>query len=221
MEQKKAVVIVMTVVLLWGLAPAAWAQRGMGDTSGVVRQGLRPATVTLQGKVLRVITGPCEKATGRSDIGTHFILKTEQGREQNIHLGPAHLVQGVTDLLSDGGTVAVRVFRTEKMPQGHYNAVTVTLGNKTIRLRDPNLRPVWAGQVPLRAYRSDIDWLNSREQHGVYRSRQIGPYQCPGPHPRWRRGYSSERMGRGQGYGRRWRCQGGPSRLGRQRRAWR
>jgi hypothetical protein len=221
MEQKKAVVIVVTVVLLWGLAPVAWAQRGMGDTSGVVRQGLRLETVVLQGQVLRVITGPCEKATGRSDIGTHFILKTEQGREQNIHLGPAHLVRGVTDLLSDGATVSVRVFRTEKMPQGHYNAVTVRLGDKMMRLRDQYLRPVWAGRAPSMSYRSDVNYLNTDRQCSVYLPRQLGPYQSP--QPRLRRGYSSGRMGqgRGRGQGRGWCCQGGQSRFGRQRRAWR
>ncbi len=88
MERKQLLGVFLAMAVLYGLSPVAWAQRGMGDDSGVVRQGLRPATVTLQGTVVRVIIGPCEKGTGRSDIGTHFVLKTEQGQEQNIHLGP-------------------------------------------------------------------------------------------------------------------------------------
>lgn len=221
MEQKRTVAIFWAFVLLWGLVPVTWAQRGMGDASGVVRQGLRPTTVTLRGEVLRVITGPCEKGTGWSDIGTHFILNTEQGQEQNIHLGPAHLVRAVTDRLSDGGAIVVNAFRTEKMPPGHYNAITVMLNKQTIRLRDQNLRPVWAGQAPWGASRSDMNWSTGRAQRGAYGPRQVGPRQSPGPRPHCRRGYSWEGMGRGRGWGRRWRCQDGPSRLGRQRRAWR
>ena len=80
MRRKRTVAISWALVLLWGLVPVSLAQRGMGDASGVVRQGLK----------------------------------------------------------------------TEKMPQGHYNAITVTLDNRTIRLRDPNLRSAWAGQAPLR-----------------------------------------------------------------------
>jgi hypothetical protein len=221
MKRKRTVAISWALVLLWGLVPVSLAQRGMGDASGVVRQGLKPASVTLQGTVARVIIGPCEKGTGQSDIGTHIILRTEQGQEQNIHLGPAHLVQGVTDLVSDGGAVTVHAFRTEKMPQGHYNAITVVLDTQTIHLRDRNLRPVWAGQTPLNANRSDMNWQNGREQRAVNLPRRFESHQYPGPRPLCRMVYSWVVMGRGRGWGRRWCCQGGPSRFGRQRRAWR
>ena len=135
------------MVVFSSLASVTLAQRGMGDATGVVRQGLSPEIVALQGEVVRIITGPCEKSTGPSELGTHFILKIEQGQERNIHLGPAHRVQSVTDLLSGGGVVSVSAFRTDKMPEGHYNAVTVMLGNRMIRLRGQNLRPVWAGST--------------------------------------------------------------------------
>jgi hypothetical protein len=34
-------------------------------------------------------TRPFHKATGQSDIGTHFILETEKAQAQNVGLGPA------------------------------------------------------------------------------------------------------------------------------------
>jgi len=220
MEWKKAVIMVMAIVLLWGLVQPSWAQRGMGDASGVVQQGLRPEIVTLKGKVLRVITGPCAQSTGRFGIGTHFILQPEHGPEQNVHLGPAHLVQAAVRLLAQGEAVSVQAFRTEKMPPGHYNAITLTLDKQTICLRDQTLKPVWAGQAPLRVYGSEMGWPSYGAQRSVYRSRQVGAFLGRGPSFRCRGGYSWGRKGRGRGRGRRWGCQAGPRGLGRQWRAW-
>jgi hypothetical protein len=148
MKRTKDTLLFAVTVALLSFASVTLAQRGMGDAIGVVRQGLSPEIVVLQGEVVRIITGPCEKSTGPSELGTHFILKIEQGQERNIHLGPAHLVHNVTDLLSGGGTVSVSAFRTDKMPEGHYNAVTVMQGDQMIRLRGQNLRPVWADNTP-------------------------------------------------------------------------
>lgn len=217
MERNKLLTILLSIAVLLGLGPPSFAQRGMGDANGVVRQGLKLDTVILQGDVVRVITGPCEKSTGRSEIGTHFILKTEQGEERNIHLGPAQLVQGVADMLSTGSNVTARVFRTEKMPKGSYNAVTITVDNKTMRLREPNLRPVWAGRTRSgRRYQSDIDWLKRRDGRGVRSPRQLSESDiCLRPQPYCRRGYLSGRIGRGRGRGQ---GQGWGQRQGRGRR---
>ena len=76
---------------------------GRAGEGGVHLNSARGGTIT------------CEQGTGRFDIGTHFILKTEQDQERNTHLGPAHLVKGVADLLSEGDTVTAYAFRTEKM----------------------------------------------------------------------------------------------------------
>ena len=219
MERKRVNALFMIMAFFLGIAPVTLAQRGMGDAIGVVRQGIKPEIVTLQGKVVRTITGPCEKTTGPSDMGTHFILKVEQGQEQNIHLGPAHLVQGVTDLLAHGSTVSVCGFRTDKMPQGHYNAVTVMLGNKTIRLRGENLRPVWAGRTGSVPDGADIGQVNSRHNRRGWSARWPGgSYQRLQPSPHGCRFRSPKRSDRGQGRGRC--CQGRQSRRRMQRSIW-
>jgi hypothetical protein len=201
MEWKRVNTLCLVVAVLLGLAPATLAQRGMGDATGVVRQGLKPEIVTLQGKVVRIITGPCKQTTGQADIGTHFILKLKQGPETNIHLGPAHLVQGVTDGLASGGTVSVTAFRTEKMPKANYNAVTVTVGNKTLRLRNPNLRPVWAGQALVNSHGETV---NNEDMANVPAQGQ--PYQSAFSGPRSGRGNARMKMAWGQGRGRDFRC---------------
>ena len=124
------------------------AQRGMGDRQGVVRQGVAAQVMRLRGEVTGVKTAPCENIAG-GDIGTHFLLKTDAGEEYNIHLGPAEVVKDVAAVLTTGREVAVRVIRTEKMPQGHAVAVTIRLDGRLLRLRDEELRPVWAGRGPI------------------------------------------------------------------------
>jgi len=201
MEWKRVNTLCLVVAVLFGLAPATLAQRGMGDASGVVRQGLTPEIVTLQGKVVQIITGPCKNTTGQAEIGTHFILKLKQGQKQNVHLGPAHLVQGVTDLLANGGTVSVKAFRTEKMPQANYNAVTVTVGNKTLRLRAQNLRPVWAGQALMNRRGKTVNLRNIANVPTPGK-----PYQNAFAGPYYGRTNARIKMGWGQGRGRGFRC---------------
>jgi len=217
MKRKKDRFLSVVMAVLLSLAPVTLAQRGMGDAVGMVRQGIKPEIVALQGKAVRIITGPCEKSTGPSELGTHFILKIEQGQERNIHLGPAHLVQNVTDLLSGGGTVSVSAFRTDKMPEGHYNAVTVMLGNQMIRLRGQYLRPVWAGnmrlvpELPVVAQGKGRQDCSGRLQRGMGRSCQ-NFQRCH----HWGRFWASQKTCRGRG-----RCgQVGQPRRGMQRRLW-
>jgi hypothetical protein len=137
---------VAAVVFAIGLSSAAFAQRGMGDAQGVAQQATKPKVVSLSGKVLKVETAPCEMTTGRSLLGTHFVMKTSDKKKVNIHLGPAGAVDFVTKNLSQGLEVEVTAFRTEKMKEGHYVARTLAFGSRTVELRDETLRPAWAGR---------------------------------------------------------------------------
>ncbi len=128
----------------WG-ASEALAQKGMGDPTGVARQAVKPEVVSLTGKVVSVESGPCELTTGPAAIGTHVMLETEDGESLNVHLGPQVAVAELAKRLKRGTALSISAFRTEKMPEGHYVAQSLTLGNKTIELRDASLRPVWAG----------------------------------------------------------------------------
>jgi hypothetical protein len=138
--RSRLITIFVTLVMF---SVSANAQKGMGDSTGIAQQAVKPAVTTLSGKVLEIKTGPCEKTTGKSRIGTHLIIQSD-GTELNIHLGPENAVDHVIDQLAIGSPVTFDVFRTEKMPENAYIAKSVTLGDKVIHLRDDNLRPSWA-----------------------------------------------------------------------------
>jgi len=131
-------------------ASGVYAQKGMGDPAGVVRQGLRPTPRMLSGKLISTETHPCEKTTGPSPAGTHLIVTGDDGREYNLHLGPADAVAAIVDTLDPGAPIAARVFRTSNMAEHHYVVITLMPGgDRVITLRDANLRPFWSIQSRL------------------------------------------------------------------------
>jgi hypothetical protein len=165
----------------------AEAQRGIGQTSGIARQGLEVQRVTLSGVVVEVEVGPCENTTGRSLVGTHFFLKTPDGKTLNIHLGPADQMEEIVDALRVEEKVQVQAFRTERMQADHYVARSITVGGEVLRLRDDNLRPVWAGPPGRSADGLAPDGRGSRQGWRT------------GPGSGWNRG-----AGGGRGTGRDW-----------------
>lgn len=136
---------VCAVLLAWALPVEAFAQRGMGDAVGIAQQAVKPALVSISGTVRAVVTQPCEQTTGRSYLGTHLVLTTEEDAEVNVHLGPAVRVGAIVDKLEVGMSVKLAVFRTDKMPENHFVAQVIEVNDETLRLRDDNLRPLWAG----------------------------------------------------------------------------
>ena len=143
---KNAIVAVVTVVTLgnW-LVGAACAQKGTGDATGVAQQVVKPEVTSLSGKIVEIKTGPCEATTGRSPVGTHIILETPEKQKMNVHLGPATVVAETVAKLTIGQEITVRAFRTDKLKDHHYVAVSLSFDKTTIELRDDALRPVWAG----------------------------------------------------------------------------
>jgi hypothetical protein len=143
---KTAKLLLITLVLACGTSVRnAEAQRGMGQTVGVAKQAVKPEIVTLSGTLTEIKTGPCEQTTGHSPIGTHLLLKTHKGDVLNIHLGPQAAVADAVAKLSTGKELSILAFRTDKMPEKHYTAQSLTLGETTVTFRDAGLRPVWAG----------------------------------------------------------------------------
>jgi predicted Fe-Mo cluster-binding NifX family protein len=76
-------------------------------------------------------------------------MELSEGKTVNVHLGPAAAVESVAKELSPGNEVKVEAFRTKKLKKGHYIARSVTIGDRTIELRDKTLRPRWAGRRDL------------------------------------------------------------------------
>lgn len=134
------------VLTCGALVTSTHAQRGVGESTGVARQAIKPEIVTLSGKLVEIRTGPCEKTTGRSPIGTHIFLETDKGDNLNVHLGPQWAVADTAATLKVGTRLTVKAFRTAKMPEKNYVAQSLAFGETTVDLRDEGLRPVWGGQ---------------------------------------------------------------------------
>lgn len=135
-------------------AQTAPAQRGMGDETGVAQRPDDVDRVTVDGTVKEIITEPCKKTTGKFPVGMHVLLKTDDG-VRNVHLGPAAVLEDLPERLKPGRAVHVKAFRTKKMPKDHCVAITVRTDDRTVRLRDDDLRPRWAVPQPGNRRRGD------------------------------------------------------------------
>ena len=141
----RAAVVGLTSAVVFGLATStAYAQKGVGDSTGIARQAVRPEVVSLSGKLSEIRTGLCESTTGRSPIGTHIIVETPDGKKLNVHLGPEAAVADMAAKLTVGQEVTVQAFRTDKLNAQAFVAQSLTSGKTQIELRDAELRPVWA-----------------------------------------------------------------------------
>lgn len=141
---RNAIVLITTIaVLMW--AASAFGQRGMGNSRGIAQLALKPDVVRISGKLKEIKTHPCEHTTGKAELGTHLILEDRQGRQLNIHLGPAPALAEAVKRLKVGTRLDLLGFRTDQMPPNQYVAKTLILGSRLIQLRDSELRPYWSG----------------------------------------------------------------------------
>ncbi|HEC03153.1 MAG TPA: hypothetical protein ENI81_06405 [Phycisphaerales bacterium] len=184
MSTKKLAAIVALMALMT-MGTTTWGQRGIGDNDGVTRQAIETQQTSIQGKIKEIVIEKCENTTGPFDIGMHLLLTTDETKQYNVHLGPAVIVRDLIDQLEVGKSVTVKAYRTEKMPKENFVAIVLKYDGKTVRLRDENLRPVWAGG----------------------QGRSWGRYQARSELPRWRQSYG---RGFGMDYGRGYRA--GPGR---------
>jgi hypothetical protein len=125
------------------ISSSAEGQRGTGEQEGVARQGIRPEVRTIAAVLKEIKTDPCERTTGASPIGTHLVLEADDD-QINVHLGPASEVGDVVGMVRVGDTVEVTAFRTQRLPENQYIAISVKTGEDKIVLRDASLRPRWA-----------------------------------------------------------------------------
>lgn len=132
--------------LIFILNLSAFAQKGMGDSNGIARSAVQPTIVEVEGSLHHIKTGPCEHTTGHAIIGTHLFIDTDDNDQlMNIHLGAAYAVESFVNELEIGQIVRFKAFRTQTMGPMDLIAKEVVANEKTLQLRDDNLRPVWAG----------------------------------------------------------------------------
>ncbi len=187
-------VLLAAACLMFAVSSTGHAQKGMGDPIGMVRQGLEPAVISLSGLVQSVETHPCANTTGRAVVGTHIMLQGDDGKEYNLHLGPADAVSALVEGLAPGARIEVVAFQTAKMPENHHVVTTLIHEGEIVELRGAGLQPVWSQQRRgLAGSRRGIGRIASPEAAGRFEYSLRQEFQ-----PRRLR----LRGGRGQGFGR-------------------
>lgn len=156
--------IVAALALLGGLT-AAQAQprpcRGGAWAEGAAyQQVFDPRTVqTIEGTIAAV-----EQIASRGmSPGIHLRLKTSTETIE-VHLGPAWFVESDDFSLAAGNKVQIRGSRVKYQGKTYLIAMSLTKGDMTLRLRDADGFPYWAG------------W-----RHGA--GAQRGPARRPAPRP--------------------------------------
>ncbi len=122
-------------------ASTAIAQRGM--VGGRIYD---PSTVqAMEGKVLsmEIVTPP----GGGRGMGIHLSLQT--GKETiPVHLGPRWFMKNQTPQIATGDTITVTGSRVTFDGKPAIIAREIQKDGKTIKLRDDNGVPLWAGRGP-------------------------------------------------------------------------
>jgi hypothetical protein len=143
---KKRLKIISTFLGIFLMAIPLFAQKGTGSLAGVARSSSDVDIFNISGIIKEILIGPCELTTGRSNSGCHIIVNTSDDLELNIHLGPTVEVNSIIDDCTIGENVSCKVFRTPELAEKNYVAIELETESKFYRLRDSNLRPVWAGR---------------------------------------------------------------------------
>jgi hypothetical protein len=139
----KVAITFATLVLLGVCASTmVFAQRGGQGGGGPQGRLYDPKTIdTVSGEILGLDTFP-----GRQGMaGVHANLKTDKGETVAVHLGPAWYLDKQSVTLKQGDKVTVRGSRVTFDGKPAIIAAEVTKQGQTLRLRDDNGVPVWAG----------------------------------------------------------------------------
>jgi len=136
----------MAGIMMAFMTTTAVAQRGTGEEEGLARRGLQPEMEEISGRLTAIETGPCQRTTGQEYIGTHLMIRTDDGRDLNVHIGAASAVQSFVDPLKVGQQIEATVFRTDRLPPDHYVAKTLRSGDAVLDVRREDLSPFWARQ---------------------------------------------------------------------------
>jgi hypothetical protein len=134
-------------IILFVLATTGYAQKGVGNQSGIGQSNTPAKPKQISGEIKEVLKEPCTQTTGRYDQGTHLLVESEVDSKDhilNIHLGPTAVLNEMTNQLKPGRKIQLKVFKTSDLPKNQYIAKSYVFNQNSYTLRDADLRPFWA-----------------------------------------------------------------------------
>jgi hypothetical protein len=140
--------LLLSLLLAIGSPMLAGAQPGNGRGGGF-GPGARSGR-TYDPKTVETVTGVIASIervdAGRGPFrGIHLVLQTDKGETLPAHLGPAWYLDKQAMKFSPGDKLAVRGSRVTFGGKPAIIAAEVTKDGQTLRLREANGVPVWAG----------------------------------------------------------------------------
>lgn len=142
-------VLLLTAVLVLSAATTVCAAPGFGrqgsggwGMGGRYQRTYNPATVeTVTGEVVAV-----DRITPMRGMGAGVHLQLRSGKETvSVHLGPAWFIERLDARIDKGDTIEVRGSRVTMGGKPTIIAAEVRKGDQSLKLRDENGIPVWAG----------------------------------------------------------------------------
>ncbi len=137
-----ALLVVVSAATVFAAPGRGWGGSGGWGMGGSYQRMYNPATVeTVTGTVESV-----DKITPQKGMqyGIHLKLKTEKETIQ-VHLGPGWFIERLDTKIMKGDTVEVKGSRVTVGGKPAIIAAEVKKGGETLKLRDENGVPVWAG----------------------------------------------------------------------------
>lgn len=95
---------------------------------------------TFQGRVEEVSDRQCPMSGG---VGTHVILRLDDGKTIEVHLATAKFVKTMDFVFKQGDQIQVRGTKVQFEGKETIFAREITRGNETIMFRDKNGKPIW------------------------------------------------------------------------------
>ncbi len=122
----------------------AGPRMGMGGWGTGTKYGRMYNTQTVETVSGEVVKVEKIKPMKGMSYGIHLFLKTEKG-DIPVHLGPAWYINNQDMEVAVGDKVEVKGSRVEFSGKPAIIAAEVKKGDETLKLRDENGFPVWAG----------------------------------------------------------------------------
>ena len=141
MSVKKLSVLTIVTGILF-IAASAMAYMGHGHKGHGRYHWDSDKVVTVTGQVTKVEVTTMKMRMGNYH-GVHLELKTDKGIVE-VHLGPEDYVQKEITI-KKGDTLTVKGSQTEYNNTTVIFAGTITKDGKTVKLRDDDGTPAWAG----------------------------------------------------------------------------
>ena len=139
-----AMVVVLTAVFAVPAFAGPWGGRGSGGwgAGGAYQRMYNPATVeTFSGEVVGI-----DKITPTKGMSSGIHIKVKTDRETiPVHLGPAWYLERQDTKVDQGDKVEIKGSRITYNGKPAIIAAEVKKGEASLKLRDDNGYPAWAG----------------------------------------------------------------------------